>query len=100
MRGRRANSLRNKKKNLPTGVLAMRWNVVIGGQLFSKSLRGVMGYKLEFAGVEGWFMGLILLSLPFIILTVLVKLFLSERLPSGGQTPTGQTAAEIQAPPQ
>ena len=42
------------------GVLAMRWNVVIGGQLFSKSLRGVMGYKLEFAGVEGWFMGLIL----------------------------------------
>ena len=46
-----------------------------------------MGYKLEFAGVEGWFMGLILLSLPFIILTVLVKLFLSERLPSGGHTP-------------
>jgi hypothetical protein len=26
------------------GVLAMRWNVVIGGQLFSKSLRGVMSY--------------------------------------------------------
>ena len=66
------------------GVLAMRWNVVIGGQLFSKSLRGVMGYKLEFAGVEGWFMGLVLLSLPFIILTVLVKLFLSERLPTSG----------------
>jgi Ni/Fe-hydrogenase subunit HybB-like protein len=63
------------------GVLAMRWNVVIGGQLFSKSLRGVMGYKLEFAGVEGWLMGLILLSLPFIILTTLVKLFLSEKLP-------------------
>lgn len=40
------------------GVLAMRWNVVIGGQLFSKSLRGVMSYKLEFAGVEGWFMGI------------------------------------------
>jgi predicted membrane protein len=63
------------------GVLAMRWNVVIGGQLFSKSLRGVMAYKLEFAGVEGWFMGLILLSLPFVILTVCVKLFLDERLP-------------------
>ena len=42
---------------------------------------------LEFAGVEGWFMGLILSSLPFIILTVLVKLFLSERLPSGGHMP-------------
>jgi formate-dependent nitrite reductase membrane component NrfD len=67
------------------GVFAMRWNVVMGGQFFSKSLRGVMSYKLEFAGVEGWFMGLILLSLPFIILTVLIKLFLSERLPMSGQ---------------
>jgi predicted membrane protein len=75
------------------GVMAMRWNVVIGGQLFSKSLRGVMGYKLEFAGVEGWFMGVILLSLPFIILTVMVKLFLSERLPSSEHVPhTGPTA--------
>jgi predicted membrane protein len=69
------------------GVLAMRWNVVIGGQLFSKSLRGVMGYKLEFAGVEGWLMGVLLLSLPFIILTVSVKLFLAERLPTGGHVP-------------
>jgi Ni/Fe-hydrogenase subunit HybB-like protein len=77
------------------GVLAMRWNVVIGGQLFSKSLRGVMGYKLEFAGVEGWLMGLVLLSLPFIILTVLVKLFLSERLPSSGHTPHDAAAADV-----
>src|SRR6185369_3562683 len=63
------------------GVLAMRWNVVIGGQLFSKSLRGVMSYKMEFAGLEGWFMGAVLLSLPFIILTIMIKLFLSEQLP-------------------
>ncbi len=70
------------------GVLAMRWNVVIGGQLFSKSLRGVMAYKLEFTGVEGWFMGMILLSLPFVILSVLVKLFLSERLPAAAHSPT------------
>jgi predicted membrane protein len=66
------------------GVLAMRWNVVIGGQLFSKSLRGVMSYKMEFAGLEGWFMGAVLLALPFIILTVFIKLFLSEDLPLGG----------------
>lgn len=66
------------------GVLAMRWNVVIGGQFFSKSLRGVMSYKMEFAGLEGWFMGGIMLVLPFIILTVLIKLFLSEKLPSAG----------------
>jgi Ni/Fe-hydrogenase subunit HybB-like protein len=64
------------------GVLAMRWNVVIGGQLFSKSLRGFMSYKMEFAGMEGWLMGLLLLALPFAILTVFVKLFLSERLPA------------------
>jgi Ni/Fe-hydrogenase subunit HybB-like protein len=63
------------------GVLAMRWNVVIGGQLFSKSLRGFMSYKMDFAGMEGWFMGAVLLALPFILLTVLVKLFLAERPP-------------------
>lgn len=79
------------------GVFAMRWNVVMGGQFFSKSLRGVMSYKLEFAGVEGWFMGLIILSLPFIILTTLIKLFLSEKLPTGGHVPhrIEDQAAEI-----
>ena len=66
------------------GVMAMRWNVVIGGQLFSKSLRGIMSYKMEFAGMEGWFMGAVLLALPFITLTIMVKLFLSEKLPSCG----------------
>jgi len=64
------------------GVLAMRWNVVIGGQTFSKSLRGLMSYKMEFAGLEGWFMGALLMALPFVILTVFVKLFLSETLPT------------------
>lgn len=69
------------------GVFAMRWNVVIGGQLFSKSLRGVMSYKMEFIGMEGWAMGLFLIALPFIILTIFVKLFLSERLPTSGHAP-------------
>ena len=69
------------------GVLAMRWNVVIGGQLFSKSLRGFMSYKMDFAGMEGWFMGAILLALPFVVLTVLVKLFLAERPPGGQAEP-------------
>jgi predicted membrane protein len=64
------------------GVLAMRWNVVIGGQLFSKSLRGFMSYKLEFAGSEGWLLSLGLLVLPFIVLTVLVKYFLARDLPA------------------
>ena len=76
-----------------TGVLAMRWNVVIGGQLFSKSLRGVMSYKMEFAGLEGWLMGGVLLCLPFIILTVMIKLFLSEKLPSTAELETQSAAA-------
>jgi predicted membrane protein len=70
------------------GVLAMRWNVVIGGQTFSKSLRGVMAHKMEFAGLEGWFMGAVLLLLPFCILTVMIKLFLSEKLPSAAPLET------------
>jgi len=79
------------------GVLAMRWNVVIGGQLFSKSLRGVMSYKMEFAGMEGWFMGFFLLCLPFLILTLLVKLFLSEKLPASGHEQAGRPMAVQEA---
>jgi Ni/Fe-hydrogenase subunit HybB-like protein len=78
------------------GVFAMRWNVVIGGQLFSKSLRGVMSYKMEFAGLEGWLMGFILLALPFVILTVFIKLFLSERLPTSGHVPHNDAGADGQ----
>jgi predicted membrane protein len=78
------------------GVLAMRWNVVIGGQLFSKSLRGFMSYKMEFAGLEGWFMGALLLALPFVILTVFVKLFLTERLPISGHVPHDEVGASVE----
>jgi len=60
------------------GVLAMRWNVVIGGQLFSKSLRGFTTYKLELAGHEGLAMSIFLLVLPFFILIVMVKLFMRD----------------------
>ncbi len=77
------------------GVFAMRWNVVIGGQLFSKSLRGVMSYKMEFIGMEGWSMGLFLIALPFIILTIFVKLFLSERLPTSGHTPHDEIESDL-----
>lgn len=70
------------------GVLAMRWNVVIGGQLFSKSLRGFTSFKLELAGQEGWLMSVALLILPFIILSVLIRLFLpSEKSEQVQKTP-------------
>jgi len=56
------------------GIFSMRWNVVIGGQLYSKSLRGLMAYKMEITGIESLMMALFLLALPFIILTVLLRL--------------------------
>ncbi|HTL68877.1 MAG TPA: NrfD/PsrC family molybdoenzyme membrane anchor subunit [Lacunisphaera sp.] len=59
-----------------SGVLAMRWNVVIGGQLFSKSLRGFTTYKMELHGQEGWLVAGLLMVLPYILLFVLIKLFL------------------------
>ncbi len=56
------------------GIFSTRWNVVIGGQLFSKSLRGLTAYKVELGGLEGLFTSIALLILPFVILYVLVKL--------------------------
>lgn len=57
------------------GIFAMRWNVVIGGQLFSKSFLGYTTYKMGFATREGLLPALVLLVLPLAILFVLVKLF-------------------------
>ncbi len=55
------------------GIFATRWNVVIGGQLFSKSLRGLTIYKLNLIGREGIYMSIALLFLPFLILLLLIK---------------------------
>ena len=60
------------------GIFSTRWNVVIGGQLFSKSLRGFTTFKLGLAGQEGWLMSLALVLLPFVVLGILVWLFLPE----------------------
>lgn len=72
------------------GIFAMRWNVVIGGQLFSKSLRGFTTYKLELIGQEGLFMSVALLALPFIILSVMLKLFLPPSHMSPPDPPPGE----------
>ncbi len=56
------------------GIFAMRWNVVIGGQLFSKSFLGYTTYKVQFATREGLLPAVLLLLLPFAILWVLIKL--------------------------
>jgi Ni/Fe-hydrogenase subunit HybB-like protein len=55
------------------GIFAMRWNVVIGGQLFSKSFLGYTSYKMEFATREGLLPAILLMVMPFVILAVLIK---------------------------
>ena len=56
------------------GIFAMRWNVVIGGQLFSKSFLGYTTYKLRLIDREGLLVAIVLTILPFVILWVLIKL--------------------------
>ncbi|MFQ6121436.1 MAG: NrfD/PsrC family molybdoenzyme membrane anchor subunit [Dehalococcoidales bacterium] len=56
------------------GVLAMRWNVVIGGQLISKSLRGFTSYTPPLLGLNGIIVVIVLLLMPLVIFAVLVYL--------------------------
>ncbi len=56
------------------GIFAMRWNVVIGGQLFSKSFLGYTSYKVQIATREGLLSAIVLMLLPFAIFLVLAKL--------------------------
>jgi len=56
------------------GIFCTRWNVVIGGQLFSKSLRGLTVFKLEMLGPEGFFVAAGMLMLPLVILFILTRI--------------------------
>ena len=69
------------------GIFAMRWNVVIGGQLFSKSFLGYTTYKMGLVTREGLLMAIVLTVLPLVILWVLVKLLPPWPEPSSGPIP-------------
>ncbi|GAB4345642.1 MAG: polysulfide reductase NrfD [Desulfobulbaceae bacterium] len=56
-------------------VLLMRWNVVIGGQLMSKSERGAVFFHPEWLEKEGILPAIIIMALPLVILYVLGKIF-------------------------
>ena len=56
------------------GIFAMRWNVVIGGQLFSKSFLGYTTYKMSLVTREGFLVAVFLTLLPLVFLWVFVKL--------------------------
>lgn len=74
------------------GIFAMRWNVVIGGQLFSKSFLGYTTYKVGFVAREGLLPAIGLLLLPCVILWVLVKVLPpwpeQQNLPEGQLRPS------------
>jgi predicted membrane protein len=56
------------------GVYSMRWNVVIGGQLFSKSFSGFTSFKVGLIGLDGTLMAAFWLLLPVGILAFLLWL--------------------------
>lgn len=56
------------------GIFTTRWNVVVGGQLFSKSFSGLTAYKMTFFGLEGLLVSIALLLLPLIILYILFNI--------------------------
>ncbi|MBZ5500654.1 MAG: polysulfide reductase NrfD [Acidobacteriia bacterium] len=71
------------------GIFSTRWNVVIGGQLFSKSLRGLTVYKMALTGMEGLFVSVVLLAVPFVLLYIFVKLLPPWKESSPTQPPEG-----------
>jgi Ni/Fe-hydrogenase subunit HybB-like protein len=55
-------------------VLAMRWNVVIGGQELSKTMQGLLNFHLPLLGREGLLVMVTVFALPFGLLWVLTRL--------------------------
>ena len=56
-------------------VLLMRWNVVIGGQLMSKSEHGHAVFHPEWFEKEGIIASIIIMLLPIVFLFLLSKVF-------------------------
>ncbi len=78
-------------------VFSMRWNIVIGGQLLSKSLRGLRSpYEPELFGREGVLMAIALFLLPFVLLLIFDRVLPIERTeaepPAEASTPSAHAA--------
>jgi predicted membrane protein len=54
-------------------VFAMRWNVVVGGQMFSKSFRGFVEFAVPIGGREGLIAAAVVLMLPLLVLWVVTR---------------------------
>ncbi|MFN2371368.1 MAG: NrfD/PsrC family molybdoenzyme membrane anchor subunit [Candidatus Krumholzibacteriia bacterium] len=70
-------------------VFAMRWNVVVGGQIFSKSGVGFReSYVPELGGREGLGLGLLIFVLPFLVMAF-INHWLPLSPPRGDEHPGG-----------
>ena len=72
-------------------VLLMRWNVVIGGQLLSKSMRGFTSYLPGIFDKEGIIMAVVIFTLPFVILWVFHRFI--DLFPDAERREPGGTAS-------
>jgi predicted membrane protein len=64
-------------------VFAMRWNVVIGGQMFSKSMRGFREtYVPGMFDKEGILAAVVIFVMPFVLLVIFDRLIPTFSQPS------------------
>ncbi len=76
-------------------VFAMRWYVVIGGQIFSKSMRGFREpYVPELLGREGVAVAVVIMLLPFLFMALF-----SHYLPlfEGPRASEGDVGEDVEA---
>jgi hypothetical protein len=80
-------------------VFSMRWNIVVGGQLMSKSLRGLRSpYEPEVFGREGVLMAIVLITAPFVILWVFDRVLGIEESGEGEARPHPEPEGVSEAP--
>jgi len=78
-------------------VLLMRWNVVIGGQLLSKSYRGFTSYVPGIFEKEGLITAAVIFTVPFVLLYAFhrfVPLFPAEAMCPRNAPPAGPARSE------
>jgi len=79
-------------------VFSMRWNVVIGGQLLSKSLRGLRSpYTPELFDREGVLVALALFITPFVLLWVFDRILPIYKPGEAERSPAGEAQARTDA---
>ena len=56
-------------------VFMMRWNVVIGGQEISKTMKGLLTYVPPLLGRQSIVSGVAVMIAPFVFLYILTRIF-------------------------